>query len=205
MVAMLSLQSCVEIVEEIAVNNDLSGKMSVSLGIGQGKSLIDLIGQFAHLSMVNEAASEAGKIINVLKQQQGISHVVFERSRKGGNMQLSFDFDNHKNLNRALYAISGNKKNLFNPAIYKLKKNRFIKNNMTSWAKLMMKANKAKMPDEVLFDLVEITTIVHLPEPVKSFSGKGIQVSSDKLTLTTSHDLSDILEKNINTGMRVRF
>ena len=200
--ALLLLQSCVEIVEEITVNNDRSGKVALSVKIGKGNGLFGLISQFADLSFMDEIEDEAGKTVSVLKQQKGISNVVFEGGRK---MQLSFDFDNHKNLNKALYAVSGNEKTMFNPAIYKLRRNSFVKNNMTTWGKLMLEANKDKMPDEVVFDLVQITTIVHLPEPVKRTSGEGIAVSKDRRTATTSHFVSEILEENISTKMKVKF
>jgi hypothetical protein len=201
-VVLLFLQSCVEIVEEVTVNNDRSGRVVLSLNIGKENGLFGLISQFADLSFMDEIEDEVGKTIYVLKQQKGISNVVFEKGRK---MKLSFDFDNHKNLNKALYAVTGNEKTIFNPAIYKVRKNSFVKKNMTTWAKLMMEANKDEMPDDIVFDMVEITTIVHLPNPAKGFSGKGIQVSKDKLTLKSSNFVSDILEENISTKMKVRF
>jgi len=200
--ALFFLQSCVEIVEEITVNNDRSGKIALSVNIGKQNGLFGLISQFADLSFMDEIENEVGKTISVLKQQKGISNVVFE---KGNKMRLSFDFDNHKNLNKALYAVSGNEKTIFNPAIYKLRKNSFVKNNMTTWAKLMMEANKDEMPDEIVFDMIEITTIVHLPEPVKSTSGVGVKVSKDQRLVTTSNYISEILEENISTKMKVKF
>jgi len=200
--ALFFLQSCVEIVEEITVNNDRSGKITLSVNIGKQNGLFGLISQFADLSFMDEIEDEVGKTISVLKQQKGISNVVFE---KGNKMRLSFDFDNHKNLNKALYAVSGNEKTIFNPAIYKVKNHSFIKKNITTWAKLMMEANKDEMPDEIVFDMIEITTIVHLPEPIIKTSGEGSKVSKDKRTVTTSHFISEILEENINTKMKVRF
>ena len=200
--ALFFLQSCVEIVEEITVNNDRSGKIALSVNIGKQNGLFGLISQFADLSFMDEIENEVGKTISVLKQQKGISNVVFE---KGNKMRLSFDFDNHKNLNKALYAVSGNEKTIFNPAIYKLRKNSFVKNNMTTWAKLMMEANKDEMPDEIVFDMIEITTIVHLPEPIIYTSGVGVKVSKDLRTVTSSHFVSEILEENISTKMKVRF
>ena len=201
-VILLFLQSCVEIVEEVTVNNDRSGRVVLSLNIGKENGLFGLISQFADLSFMDEIEDEVGKTISVLKQQKGISNVVFEKGRK---MKLSFDFDNHKNLNKALYAVSGNEKTIFNPAIYKVKNHSFIKKNITTWAKLMMEANKDEMPDEIVFDMIEITTIVHLPEPVKSTSGVGVKVSKDQRSVTTSNYISEILEENISTKMKVRF
>jgi hypothetical protein len=200
--ALFFLQSCVEIVEEITVNNDRSGKIALSVNIGKQNGLFGLISQFADLSFMDEIEDEVGKTISVLKQQPGISNVVFE---KGNKMRLSFDFDNHKNLNKALYAVSGNEKTIFNPAIYKVKNHSFIKKNITTWAKLMMEANKDEMPDEIVFDMIEITTIVHLPEPIINTSGVGSKVSKDKRTVTTSHFISEILEENISTKMKVKY
>jgi len=205
MAAMLLLQSCVEIVEEITVNNDLSGKIDLSLKISQSKGLFGLISQFADLSFFDEIEDEAGKIVNTLKQQPGISHVIFEKDRKSADMRLSFDFDNHKNLNRALYVISGSEKTIFNPALYKLKKHKFVKNNMTAWAKLMMEANTNKLPDNVVFDMIEISTIVHISNPAKSAKGEGVIIYDDRKTVKTSHFISDILEENISTGITIKY
>ena len=200
-----SMQSCIEIVEEITVNEDKSGSMSLSAGLSGNSSIFGLFGAFTDITFLDDLQIEADIIVSKLKTQEGISNVHFSKLEKGGKYSLSFNFKNSKALNNALYAVNDQEKKFFNPSFYKIRKNKYRRKNITNWADMLLEKEKENIPDEVIFDLIEYKAVVHLPRQVKSVKAADVVVSKDKKTVSTGNYISDILSKGIDTGMRIRY
>ncbi len=205
MIMAFSMQSCLEIVEEITVNEDQSGNMFLSAGVNNANSIFGLIGSFTDITFLDDLEREAGIIVSKLKAQDGISNVQFSKIGMGGKYSLSFDFDNSKSLNNALYTVNNQKKTLFQPSFYKIKKNKYRRKNITNWANMLLEKEKENIPDEVIFDLIEYKTVIHLPGSVKSVKAADVFVSQDEKTVSTSNYISDILNKRIDTGIKIRY
>ena len=199
------MQSCLEIVEEITVNEDQSGNMFLSAGVNNANSIFGLIGSFTDITFLDDLEREAGIIVSKLKAQDGISNVQFSKIGMGGKYSLSFDFDNSKSLNNALYTVNNQKKTFFQPSFYKIKKNKYRRKNITNWANMLLEKEKENIPDEVIFDLIEYKTVIHLPGSVKSVKAVDVFVSQDEKTVSTSNYISDILNKRIDTGIKIRY
>ena len=204
-VVSISMQSCIEIVEEITVNEDKSGSMSLSAGASGNNSFVGLIGAFTDITFLDDLEIEAGIIVSKLKTQEGISNVHFSKPGSGSNYSLTFDFKNSKALNNALYAVNDQEKKFFGPSFYKISKNKYRRKNITTWAKVLLESEKENIPDEAIFDLIEYKAVVHLPRPVKLVKADDVVVSKDETTVSTSNYISDILNNKINTGMKVRY
>lgn len=203
--SLITLQSCIELTEEVTVNKDRSGSLAFSLKIKNSGSLMGLINQFADVSYTDDFDDEVNEVVNQLKQQPGISNVKFSKENTGNMLNLSFDFADDKSLNKALYALAGEKKTFFKPSVYKVKSHKFSRRNLTEWAKDLIDEEQEKIPDELIFSFINVKTKVNTPEPVKSVSVKNAVISKDKRTVTLSNGLSDILEMNQSTGFVIRF
>jgi len=201
----ISMQSCIEIVEEITVNEDQSGSMSLSAGVNNTNSIFGLVGSFTDISFMGDLEREVEIVMNKLKAQEGISNVHFSKLETGGKYALSFDFKNCKALNKALYAVNDEEKTFFQPSFYKIKKNKYRRKNITNWANMLLEKEKDNLPDESLFDLIEYTAVVNLPRQVKSVKASDVVMSKDEKTVSTSNYISDILNKKINTSIKVRY
>jgi hypothetical protein len=201
----ISMQSCVEIIEEITVKEDRSGTMSLSAGLSGVNSLLGLIGSFANIAPLDDIEGEVEIIISKLKAQEGISNVRFSKIKSRGNYALSFDFKDSKSLNNALYAVSDQQKKFFQPSFYKIKKNKYQRRNMTNWANMLLEKEKENLPDEAIFELVEYKAIVNVPRPATHVKADDAIVSKNKKTISTKNFVSDILDNRIDTGMKVKF
>lgn len=199
------LQSCIELTEEIIVNNDRSGTLSFSLGINTSSSIMGLVGQFTDNSYMDDIDDEVQNVVSQLKQQPGISNVKFNKENSVKLLNLSFDFSDDKSLNKALYALAGEKKTFYKPAIYKVRTHKFVRKNLTEWAKDLMEQEQENIPDDLVFSFIKVKTKVQLPEPARSVSVINAVMSKDKKTVTLTNGLSDILEQNQSTGFRIRF
>lgn len=200
-----SMQSCVEIIEEITVNEDKSGSMSLSAGVSGANVIFGLMGQFTDISFLDDIEREVEVVVNKLKAQEGISNVHFAKIKSGGNYALSFDFSNSKALNKALYAINDEEKKFFQPSFYKITKNKYQRKNITNWGNMLLEKEKDNLPDESIFDMIEYEVVVNVPRPSTSVKADDVKISKDKKTVSTRNFISDILDKRIDTGIKVKF
>ncbi len=203
--SLITLQSCIELTEEVTVNKDRSGSLAFSLKIKNSGSLMGLLSQFADVSIPDNYDDEVNQVVNQLKQQPGISNVKFSKENSGNMLNLSFDFADDKSLNKAIYALAGEKKTFFKPSVYKVKSHKFSRRNLTEMAKDLIDKEQENIPDELVFSFVNIKTKVNTPVPVKSVSVKNAVLSKDQKTVTLSNGLSDILESSRNTGFTIRY
>jgi hypothetical protein len=201
-----AFQSCIEITEEVTVHEDQSGRFSLSVGTGGSNPLLALIGQYTDLKVTDEIRERAQELSYLLKNQEGISNVKFTESRWKGNMSLSFDFENGKKLNEALYAAAGSQKTIFQPNIYKIRNHKFVRKNTTKWLLWLLEQEKEQIPDEVLFDLVEVKSVYNVPHEVRKVrSALKYRTSNNMQTFTTTNFLTDLVEDEINTKIKIKY
>ena len=204
---LLLLQSCIEIVEEVTINNDQSGRMALSVNVGGNDNpFMAFINQFADMSFMDEITANVMQVNDILKNQDGISNLRYTESRRKGQLELSFDFENEKALSNALYAAAGYEKTFLQPKLYKIKKNKFVRKNTTGWMIKLIEQEKENIPDEAIFDLIEIKSVYHFPEKGRCITAPKNVVSSDKdRTFTSSGYLSDLIDKKTNTRIKIKY
>lgn len=204
---LLLLQSCIEIVEEVTINQDQSGKISLSVNAGGNNNpFMALINQFADMSFLDEISRNAMRVNDILKNQAGISNVRYSESRRKGQLELGFDFEDEKSLNNALYAVGGYQKSFFQPKLYKIKMNKFVRKNTTGWIIRLIEQEKENIPDEAIFDLIEVKSVYHFPNDARCIRAPKNVVSSDNdHTFTSSNFLSDLIDKKTNTRIKIKY
>jgi len=177
----------------------------MSVGIESNNFIFGLFSAYSDLSFLDHSDNELKKVSKILQTQKGIQNVIYQFDRKSGRVGISFDFTNSKSLNKALYAIANHEKTIFMPAVYKVNKHSFSRKNTTKWLNMLMEQNEEKLPDELLLELVRVNSVYQFPKPVRKIKGSNVTVNEDGMVVSTSNVLSDILEQNINTRIRVRF
>ncbi len=202
----LLLQSCINIVEEVTVHADRSGSVSLRLDAGGGNPLMTLLGRFVDLSFMDDLEQEARSVASTLRYQPGISKVNVRKLDRNGALELSFDFADSRALNHALYAAAGARKTCWQPAIYKTRNSNFVRTNTTGWLRLLVKEAGDEMPDKAIAEFIDITSIYHVPKPMRNISSKGkYSVSKDQMTITTTNTLADVLDNNISSRIKIRY
>jgi hypothetical protein len=204
MLMLFSLQGCFEIAEEITINEDTSGTLTLTAGVSEDNGIFGLLGSFTDISFLDDIENDVRYVVNNLKSQPGVSNVRFTKPGEG-RYRLSFDFRDGESLNDALYAAAGQEKKFCSPSFYKIGSSKFRRKNITNWATMFLKREKENLPDESLFDLIEYKTVVSLPRPVRSVRAAGAVVSDDEKSVSTSNFVSDILNKRINTKVVIRY
>jgi hypothetical protein len=106
----LLLSSCFDVVEDVTIKNNGSGKCRYILNASKSKTKLNgmfMVDSLAKnkLPSKSEIQARAEEYITELKKQKGISEVVFKLDWSQYTAELSFDFASIKELNEALYAL----------------------------------------------------------------------------------------------------
>lgn len=201
------LQGCIEIVEEVTINENRSGSLSFTVQAGGGSNpLIALFRQYADMSFMDEIRDNAELVSRVLKASDGISNVRFTESHRNSRMILSFDFEDDKKLNQALYASAGIEKTFLQPNIYKIRNHKFVRKNTTGWIMKLMEQEQDHIPDEIIFDLVQIKSVYRIPNQARKIKvPENFVASQNGRTFTGTNFLSDLIDEKVNTRIKLRY
>jgi hypothetical protein len=202
---MLVLTSCIEIVEEITVNPDQSGTISYSIKTDQLTSLFSsLPGLFDQNTLKEEMTKRFEKFATKFKNNKGIKNVQFIMGDNITDASLSFDFNNTKELNIAMYEIAGSKKTFFAPSYLKIGKHKLKKFNIAPYLKKKLVEQDIILPDEFM-DMIELRTVYNLPGNIKSAKGKSVIMAEDRKSIVQKFEFTDVYDNKINTGIKIRY
>jgi hypothetical protein len=199
------LSSCIEIVEEITVNADGSGKASVYMDLGSLASLASSLGgNYIKGTMLDSLKKLPETAAGLLKNVKGLSNIIPVTNKKG-MYSLSFNFTNAKQLNTALYKMLGVKKSFLGPNYLKITKHKIKKKNYAPVLRLFVKKYKDQLSDIGLLKLIAYKSVINLPSAVKGCSNKKSTLSVDKKTVEYKCTLEELLTTSTNIGNKVKY
>ncbi|MCD6179083.1 MAG: hypothetical protein J7K39_04190 [Bacteroidales bacterium] len=157
-----SFTSCIELVEEIKINTDLSGEYHLYLKHNGLGFLFNSIGQNIDLSRLDDGLQK-------LEQQNGISNLKTNINPKKGKFSIQFDFSDDNSLNRAFYAALGVKKRFYHKNFLKISQSKIKRPNLTPYLVRYAKSQGLldQLPDENILDYVKYRYRVISSENIK--------------------------------------
>ncbi|MCD6091420.1 MAG: hypothetical protein J7J72_07965 [Bacteroidales bacterium] len=158
-----SFSSCIELVEEIKINPDLSGEYHLYL---ENKGLDFLFDGFSQ----NINQREIEYILGKLKHQKGISNLTADTRINKGKFSISFNFSNAKSLTNALYASFGVKKQFYHKAFLKVNHRKIKRPNLSPYL-IKYAENQGLMkqlPSEKMLDYIDYRYKIISSKPIKS-------------------------------------
>jgi len=202
LVTTLFLTGCIEITERIDVRDDKSGTFSLSVKMFQQNLLTDMFGFGGGTEVLDDIEALAWRASLDLEDNEGIRNVILISDKRKGTVGLSFDFDNHRQLNRALYNIAGERKTIFKPAVYRIRQSSFSRRNLTTLIEMLLDGEE---DSELLSHWITLTSEINLPRPAKHVSNKNARQLNNGKRIKSSDHLSDILEESTSTRIRIRY
>lgn len=142
---LLSFSSCIELVEEIKINPDLSGNYHLYLKHDGLDFLFKAVPKNVDLSDIETA-------MNRLKLQEGIHNLKSDIKINKGKFSVQFDFSNAKSLSHALYAVFGAKQQFYNKSFIKVGRSKVKRPNLTPY--IIEYAKSKVLLDELPGDMV---------------------------------------------------
>jgi hypothetical protein len=195
--------SCIDLIEEVSINNDLSGSYEMRLETsGFGGMMSQMGGGVPDLPQMREMDAK----INQLKQQSGISNVKKNINPKDLKFNISFDFKDEKALNNAMYALAEIKPNLFVKKFLKVRNNKVVRPNLSPYLEKLIKEQdlKSQIPSEDMLNYVNYKFIVNTPKSIKRTISDNATISSNRKTAIATYSFKDLLINNENVYLKVK-
>ncbi len=196
---------CIEIVEEMKVNDDRSGTITYKIETDEFGNFFNIISEIAGGSFEDEMKKEFEKFTGKLRGKSGISNINYNFRDAAGDYFVSFDFASDKHLNAALYDIFGIKKTVFTPKFLKIKNQKIKKSNYAPWVKRYLESEDIDLPESIFSKLVTLKSVTHTTNNIKKVSGQSVKLSQDNKTVTQHFDIQDIIDNKIDVGLKLKY
>jgi len=146
----ISLTSCIELVEEIKINPDLSGNYHLYLKHNGLDILFSSITKNLDLSKIKNGIQE-------LEKQKGISNLKSVIDLKKGKFSVRFDFSDAKSLTQAFYASIGAKKRFYHKNFLRVNQSKIKRPNLTPYLVKYFEKNGLldQLPSTEILDYVD--------------------------------------------------
>jgi len=194
-----SLTSCIDLIEEVTINKNLSGHYELRLEAGGFGGMMN--GQIDMPAM-----RELNEKVNQLKHQDGISNVQKNIQPKNMQFKINFDFRDEKALNQAMYQLADIEPNMFIKKFLKIKKNKVIRPNLSPYLQLLIEDQKLleQIPSTDLLNYINYKFIVNTPTDIRGVKGKNAMIQSNKKTVISSYSFKDLIINKQNVYLKVR-
>lgn len=198
----ISFTSCIDLIEEISINKDLSGHYELRLEAGGLGGMMSMAGG----QMEIPAIKELDEKVDLLKHQAGISHVQKKIHLKSMQFYISFDFEDEKSLNEAMYQLATVESNVFIKKFLKIRKHKVIRPNLTPYLKLLIEDQNLmdQIPSEDMLSYVNYKFILNTPTEIKQVKGKRAIIQSNKKTVISSFSFKDLLVNKENVYLKIK-
>lgn len=212
--AALLLTSCLDIVEEVTLNKDGSGKYKMSMDMSEMMQMMmtympdsiketmdekDMMDSLATMSNSQEMDS----VVEVLEAIEGISNA--ENKMEGFVMIISYDFANIESLNLASSQGAFTAKQGIKPASYTWKKGRFGRTYNKADLAGDEETEEAMAMAKMMMQDATFTTLYNFPGKVKKFSNEDAQLENGKRTLRLETSFGEILDDPALMSNEIQF
>lgn len=195
----MSFSSCIELIEEIEINTDLSGKYHLYLEHDGLEFVFKSITQNIDLTEVN-------KRLQILKQQDGIQNLKTDINLKKGIFSIQFNFSDAKKLSRAFYASLGVEKRFYHKSFLKVNQSKIVRPNLRSYlVKYVQKQGILnRLPNERLLNYVNYRFRIISPKPIKSARPANESAQINTLEYNQVYTMKELFYNDLNTKSVIR-
>jgi len=206
LISLVSLSSCFETVEEINLNNDGSGRMTLTFNGSQSKAKLASVMKLSSVNghrvpTVAEIKNELAQTAAQLRAIPGISNVKTSADFQNYILSVSFDFKDVSKINTAFSKmLTAYKIPTYNAASYVYNKNTktFTKTYQLNPA-TKKQYNELKQEDKEVFKSAQYTSVYRFPSLVKTMTNTKASVSASKKAVMLKTPILNI----INSGASV--
>ena len=202
----LSLTSCFDIIQDITVKENGSGKFGLTVNLSKSKnSIVKILSQDSirgfKIPSTREIEKELARLKTELEQLKGISNVRIAKNFEHYIFKLNFDFAHINNLNEAQKELAKNDSKMAQPVSYIYNNSAFT---MKFSDELLKKADnqlvKYKLGELRSADLI---TIFRFENMVKNCSGSTCKISKNGKTTFNKITASEFIENSKNHSLTI--
>ncbi len=201
-VASLTFTSCIDLIEEVSINKDLSGTYEMRLEAAGLGGIMSQMGGAPDMPQLGEMDAK----INQLRQQEGITNVQKNIKLKDLKFYISFDFENEEALNNAMYTLAELEPNMFVKKFLKVRKNKVVRPNLSPYLDRLIKEQNLQdqIPSEDMLNFVNYKFIINTPKEIKRVLNDKATISSDRQTVIATYSFKELLMDSESAYLKVR-
>ncbi|MET2985937.1 hypothetical protein [Aureibaculum conchae] len=198
---LLICSSCFEIIEEVSLNDDGSGKVTLTLNLSRSKTkinsmmLLDSVNNYK-VPSEQEIRKHFSEMVKTVKNTEGISNVTNSIDMEEFIFTLSCNFNDVDALNTVVSNFSSKEeaKRIKNHKHFDYNKvnQLFTRSYHYDLAK---EIKKTKMEDREVFKTASITTIYRFPHPIASTKNNVAKISKSKKAIMLKISAQDIINQ----------
>lgn len=204
-VLLLSMASCIELLNVVNINADKSGMAFIGLQVSAIGSLISLSGENLDEETKNSMLTFPSQAASQLSTISGIHNIKTYTKMAQGKIGVEFDFDNAKALNKAYYKLLGKDRKWYFPNLIRINNHKVKTRNITPYIKHYFDSNESMLIETDLLKYMKYTTVISAPEPIKEGSFKRGDLSNNKKDLKYSIPMKNILNESTSTASRFKY
>ncbi len=202
-----SFSSCIEILDDLTLNNDGSGTFKYSINLSSSKVKVNSLLALDSLDgkkvpSIDDISLKIKEVVSQLKESNGISNVQMESNYTDFIFKIQFDFSSLKNLQEAVVSIVKSESKGTN---YKEIESRWLTFDDDKLVRsipqiTIEKANQFKKEDADLLRLGSYTSITRFERDVVSFensdakqakNNRAVMLRANAYSLTQNPSLLD--------------
>ncbi len=197
----LLFTSCFEIIEEVILSDDGSGKVTLTLNLSRSKSkinsmmLLDSVNNYKVPSEI-EIRQHFAEMVKTVKNTSGISNVTNTIDLEDFIFTLSCDFNNIDALNTVVSNFSSKEE------AKRIKDHKHFSYDRTNQLftrsyhyDLAKEIKKTKMEDREVFKTASVTTVYRFPKVIISSKNEAANISKSKKAIMLKISAQDIINQ----------
>ncbi|RLD66732.1 MAG: hypothetical protein DRI84_04175 [Bacteroidetes bacterium] len=201
----LGLSSCIDILDEIKLNDDKSGSVFIGIESEMLGSIMNMAKDKIQPKTMEGLESLPIKSKEKIVDIKGVSNVKAFNQINKGRLGISFDFANPKALNSAYYALVDMKKAWYQPNIIKIGKHKISRRDLSPQLVKQIESENPELKNSEFLKYLNMKTVVRLPSiSISIEEGEGKELKNTK-KVAIRYTFTEILEETRSTAYRIRF
>nr|WP_276901697.1 hypothetical protein [Pedobacter kyonggii] len=205
------LSSCFEVIEEIAMKNDGTGDVVLTINLSQSKTkvasvmLLDSV-QGYKVPSKQKIQQELNEAVAYLKKSEGISNVKSTSDFNNYIAAISFSFKDVSNINNITKNILAQQKiKATNTSSYTYNKaTKTFSRKYQAIGTAKTEFNKLKAKDKAVFNGATYTSIYRFESVVTSSTNPASNVSKSKKAVMLKSSIMDLINGKINVSNSIQ-
>ena len=205
------LSSCFEVIEEIAIKNDGTGDVVLTINLSQSKTkvasvmLLDSV-QGYKVPSKQKIQQELNEAVAYLKKSEGISNVKSTSDFNNYIATISFSFKDVSNINNITKNILAQQKiKATNTSSYTYNKaSKTFSRKYQAIGTAKTEFNKLKAKDKAVFNGATYTSIYRFESAVTSSTNPASNVSKSKKAVMLKSSIMDLINGKINVSNSIQ-
>lgn len=201
----LGLSSCIDILDEITLNDDKSGSVFIGIESQLLGSIMEAAKEQVGKKTTESLEEFPNKSKDKIKNIKGISAVKSFNQIKEGRIGISFNFDNPKALNLAYYTLLEIKKSWYSPNIVKISNHKISRRNLTKQIIDQVNQENPEIKNSEYLKYFTLKTIIRLPNESSSVKYGDDAVLTNGKKIVIRYTFTEVLNKEYSTAYKIKF